>query len=82
MIIPSVKTLSILIKNNSSTIVSYILKASLFKGAWYLRRKPFNFNDKPKYLDYTSDEALDLIQDIKYLSFIKKKKTYLCFWQK
>lgn len=74
----SVLALAKAINSNSSTIVTAINKTSLFRGNWYITKKPFLISpksgeaNKPKYKDIKSPEVIQELLNMKNSAYIRK----------
>lgn len=71
-ILPSVKSLSILIKSNHATIVQVIKLEMLFRGEWYLTNIPYSIEDKPKTPDLDSLDFKQIILEMNNNVHIKR----------
>ena len=70
VVFPSVKTLSLAINANSSSIKKVIETGSLFRGGWYARSSLFSSSDEPVFTSYHL--CSELITDIIKNASVKK----------
>ena len=88
VILPSVSTLSNLIKSNHSTIVDIIKEQTIFRGEWYFTNLPYNISDIPFIPNWTLKECEELILNINNNSHIRKavfvydiNKNFICKYE-
>ena len=88
VILPSVSTLSNLIKSNHSTIVYIIKEQTIFRGEWYFTNLPYNISDTPFIPNWTLKECEELILNINNNSHIRKavfvydiNKNFICKYE-
>jgi hypothetical protein len=75
IILPSLLTLSKVIKANHATIKSYAISGDLFRGGWYIRSVPLNYVQPPLF-DHDSKAANDIYGQIRR-DFMLRKPVFL-----
>jgi len=71
-IFPSLRNLASEIKANSISVANSMEEQSLFRGGWYISRTPYSDQDLPFITDSSSQEYIDLVNNMISSSHIKK----------